>query len=75
MTRRRSQPKGAKPGEPYKLYPVEKVRPLDPAKPLAPFRVPALKAFDRQMPGQGMLGFSQDGPAIVYPEDLATEEE
>jgi hypothetical protein len=66
---RKSQPKGAKPGEPYKLYPAERFKPLDPDKPLAPYRVPALKPFDRDMPGQGMLDFTQDGPVVVYPDD------
>ena len=38
--------------EPNKLRPAQKIRPLDPDKPLAPYRVPALKQFDRDMPGQ-----------------------
>jgi hypothetical protein len=47
-----------------------KIRPLDPGKPLAPYRVPELKAFDRCLPGQGQFDFSSDDPdAIVYPED------
>ena len=52
MSRKRSQPKPAKPGQPLKLYPPERIRPLDPDKPLAPTKVPPLKAFDRDMPGQ-----------------------
>jgi hypothetical protein len=52
-----------------RLKAPEKFKPLDPSKPLAPHSVPALKQFDRKMPGQGILDFSKDGPVIVYPED------
>jgi hypothetical protein len=59
-----------KPGTPAnRLRPVERFEPLDPAKPLASYRVLPLKAFDRQMPGQGVLDFSQDGPVVTWPED------
>jgi hypothetical protein len=64
----------SRPGEPNKLYPPEKFKPLDPDKPLAPYRVPALKAFDRQMPGQGVLDFDQDGPAVTWPDDDPPED-
>jgi hypothetical protein len=67
--RPRSQPKPTKAGEALKLYPLEVFKPLDPAKPLAPYHVPALKAFDRDMPGQGRLDFSQDGPVVVYDDE------
>ena len=51
-------------------YTPPKIRPLDPNKPLAPYRVPHLKAFDACMPGQGQLDFSSDDPdTVVYPED------
>ena len=69
MSKRRSQPKAAMPGQPLKLYPVEKIKPLDPDKPLAPYRAPPLKQFDRQMPGQGVLDFTQDGPVATWPDD------
>jgi hypothetical protein len=58
-----------KPGEPLKLWPVEVFKPLDPDKPLAPYRVPPLKRYDRDMPGQGRLDFSQDGPVVVYDDE------
>jgi hypothetical protein len=74
MSRRpRSQPKPATPGEALKLYPLETFKPLDPSRPLAPYRVPALKAFDRRMPGQGMLDFTKDGPEVVYLDDPPEE--
>jgi len=74
MARKRSQPKAAKPGQPHKVYPPEKIRPLDPAKPLASFRAPALKAFDRQMPGQGMLDLGSEGEfRVTYPDDPEKE--
>jgi hypothetical protein len=63
---RRSQPKPAKEGEPLKLYPREVFKPLDPDKPLAPYRVPPLKPFDRHMPGQLTL---EDVGVIRVPED------
>jgi hypothetical protein len=54
----------------WKLADPPKIRPLAPGRPLAPPRVPALKAFDPRMPGQGQFDFSSDDPdAIVYPED------
>jgi hypothetical protein len=59
--------------KPFRYTPPPKIRPLDPRKPLAPYRVPALKAFDRCMPGQGQFDFSSDDPdAIIYPEDGGT---
>ena len=64
MARTRSQPKAVKPGEPLKLYPVEKIKPPDPDKPLCPTRVPPLKPFDRDMPGQLTL---DDMGAIELP--------
>ena len=47
------------------LKPPVKIRPLDPDKPLMPTRSPALKAFDKNMPGQ--LTLDQMG-AIELPE-------
>jgi hypothetical protein len=48
-------------------YPPE-IRPLAPGRPLAPYRVPPLKAFDRCMPGQGQLDFGSDGEiTVIYP--------
>ena len=64
MSRNRSQPKPAKPGQPLKLYPPEHIKPLDPGKPLAPYSVPRLRAFDRDMPGQLTL---DDMGAIELP--------
>jgi hypothetical protein len=53
-----------------KYTPPPKIRPLPAGKPLAPYRAPALKAFDRHLPGQGMLDLDADGEfAVVYPED------
>jgi hypothetical protein len=62
-----------KPKPRWKLADPPKIRPLDPGKPLMPYRVPPLKAFDRCMPGQGQFDFGSDDPdAIVYPEDRET---
>ena len=66
---RPSQPTTKHPRDGYRLLPLETFKPLDPDKPLAPYRVPPLKAFDRQMTGQGVLDFSQDGPVVTWPED------
>jgi hypothetical protein len=57
-------------GGPRKLYPLERYRPLDPGKPLALYRVPPLKAFDRDLPGQLRFDFSSPDPgAVTYAED------
>ena len=53
-----------------RLSPVERFKPLDPDKPLAPYRVPSLKAFDRELPGQGRFDFSPPDPeAVTYADD------
>ena len=58
--------------EPNRLTTPPKFRPLNPGKPLAPYRVPALKAFGRHIPGQGAFDFSSDDPdAVIYPDDGA----
>jgi hypothetical protein len=46
-----------------KLKTAPRIRPLDPDKPLAPYRPPSLPAgkFDH-VPGQQMLDFSSDDP-------------
>ena len=64
MTTKRKRPAG-----PNVLRTAPKIRPLDPGKPLAPYRVPELKAFDRHIPGQGAFSLDPDDPfATVYPD-------
>jgi hypothetical protein len=50
-TRKSTRPK-FKTARANRLTTAPKIRPLDPDKPLAASRVPALKAFDRKMPRQ-----------------------
>jgi hypothetical protein len=57
-----------------KLRPAEKFKPIDPGERLAPYQVPALKAFDRHLPGQGAFDFDSDDPgAVVYDEDETSD--
>ena len=60
----------------FEYKPPRKIKPLDPNKQLAPYTPPRLKAFDRHLPGQGMMDFSGDGEiSIVYPEDDGQDDE
>ena len=72
MARTRSTPKAAKPGQPYKLYPVEKIKPLDPDKPLMPTRLtePGHAKF-KDIPGQLTL---DDMGAIELPGEEAEDD-
>ena len=63
--RPRAEPKQRE-GRARQLYPLEVFKPLDPDKPLAPYRPAKLKAFDKDMPGQLTL---DDMGAIELPEE------
>lgn len=68
--RPRAEPKQRE-GKPRQLYPLEVFKPLNPDKPLAPTRVPPLKAFDQNMPGH--LALDDMGMIELPDEDLGTE--